>query len=101
LNAIHRSGKTLLQLINDILDLSKIEAGKFTLQYTPVSLCALLEDIEESGKTLGSEVINLAALVATLKKAVRETEKIQAAFAENAPHPCRCGEPTCNCHNET
>lgn len=45
LDAIHRSGKTLLQLINDILDLSKIEAGKFTLQYSPVSLRTLLEDV--------------------------------------------------------
>jgi PAS domain S-box-containing protein len=46
LDAIHRSGKTLLQLINDVLDLSKIEAGKFTLQYAPVSIHSLLEDIE-------------------------------------------------------
>ncbi len=45
LDAIHRSGKTLLQLINDILDLSKIEAGKFTLQYSPVSLRTLLDDV--------------------------------------------------------
>ncbi len=45
LDAIHRSGKTLLQLINDILDLSKIEAGKFTLQYSPVSVRALVEDV--------------------------------------------------------
>lgn len=46
LDAVHRSGKTLLQLINDILDLSKIEAGKFTLQYTPVAIRALFEDID-------------------------------------------------------
>ena len=45
LDAIHRSGKTLLQLINDILDLSKIEAGKFTLQYSPVSIRTLLADM--------------------------------------------------------
>ena len=45
LDAIQRGGKILLQLINDILDLSKIEAGKFTLQYTPVSLRALLNDV--------------------------------------------------------
>jgi PAS domain S-box-containing protein len=46
LEAIERSGKTLLQLINDILDLSKIEAGKLNLKYEPVSIRALLNDIK-------------------------------------------------------
>jgi len=46
LDAIQRSGKTLLQLINDILDLSKIEAGKFTLQYAPVSVKTIVNDIQ-------------------------------------------------------
>jgi len=45
LNAIETSGKTLLQLINDILDLSKIEAGKLELQFTPVSIKSICEDI--------------------------------------------------------
>lgn len=45
LNAIKRSGKTLLQLINDILDLSKIEAGKFELNISPLSLKTIFEDI--------------------------------------------------------
>jgi CheY-like chemotaxis protein/nitrogen-specific signal transduction histidine kinase len=46
LDAITKSGKTLLQLINDILDLSKIEAGKFIVQYTPVTIKTLLDEIE-------------------------------------------------------
>src|SRR4030095_13107912 len=47
LDAISSSGRTLLTLINDILDLSKIEAGKLELQYEPVSVARLVEEIQK------------------------------------------------------
>lgn len=40
---IHHSGQHLLRIISDILDLSKIEAGQFTLQESDVSLPPLAE----------------------------------------------------------
>lgn len=45
IEAIYSSGKLLLTIINDILDLSKIESGKLELQYSPVSIKVLIEEI--------------------------------------------------------
>lgn len=43
-NDIHDSGKFLLGVINDILDMSKIEAGRFNLDFAEISVNEILEE---------------------------------------------------------
>ena len=47
LSIVHNSGEHLLMLINNVLELSRIEAGKTSLQPTSCDLYALIKGIEE------------------------------------------------------
>ncbi len=52
LRKVLRSGRHLLGLITDILDISKIEAGKIELNLDPVELSALLHEVENTAAPL-------------------------------------------------
>ena len=52
---INRSGEHLLALINDILDMAKIESGRMTLNRAPFSPFAMLRDIVSLFHTLAEE----------------------------------------------
>ncbi|MBI2456508.1 MAG: GAF domain-containing protein, partial [candidate division NC10 bacterium] len=66
---IHTSGKHLLQIINEILDLAKVEAGKFTLRPEPLLVAGTLEDI----------------LVIARGLANKKSQEIQAEIAPDLP----------------
>ncbi|MEG5116543.1 ATP-binding protein [Microcoleus sp. A2-C5] len=65
---IYRSGDYLLTLINNILDLSKIEAGKITFNPKDFDLYILLNDLED--------MLHLRATNAGLKMSFQRTENV-------------------------
>jgi len=77
---IHRSANHLLQIINDILDLSKIEAGKFELkeerielgEVVETSMTLVAERAQQSGLTLASDVPNPSPVIRADHTAVKQ-----------------------------
>ena len=65
IDSIHRSGRHLLQIINDILDLSKIDAGRLELVREPVDVAEMVAaavdlirpSAEEHGVTVTTELV--------------------------------------------
>ena len=54
LELVEKNGKHLLSLINDLLDLSKVEAGKLELEITQFSFASVLTEIETQFKALAN-----------------------------------------------
>lgn len=64
-NIIHKSGTDLLNLINDILDLSKIEAGKIDLVIEDISIESILHDLQQLFSVVAAE----KGIIFAIKKA--------------------------------
>jgi len=54
LRRIHDAGRHLLRLIDDVLDLSKVEAGRTVLQTEPIDIPTLIEDVATTVQPLAA-----------------------------------------------
>ncbi len=89
-NIIHKSGTDLLQLINDILDLSKIEAGKIELSIEEVRIDTIATDLKQlfsvvaSEKKIQYETIFDTGLPAIIKTDKQRIEQVLKNLLSNA-----------------
>jgi two-component system, sensor histidine kinase and response regulator len=67
LQRIQKAGKHLLTLINDILDISKIEAGKLQLEMQVFDVSMILDEITETIQPLASQNSNTFAVNVALE----------------------------------
>jgi PAS domain S-box-containing protein len=66
IGTIRKSGETLLNILNDILDMSKIEAGKMELEDVPFSPVDLAERVEDLHRLMAEEKgLDFEVLVST------------------------------------
>ena len=90
IQTIRRNGEHLMSLVNDILDISKIEAGKMTVESTPTSPSQLIVDVASLmrvravEKGLAFEVRYVGAVPETIKSDPTRLRQIIMNFVGNA-----------------
>ena len=97
LERVHGASKHLLNLINDVLDLSKIEAGKVELYNESFSLPALLEEVADTSRTLVEQksnklLLNIEPSITFINADVTRTKQIVLNLISNAAKFCENGE---------
>lgn len=89
LNIIQNSGRHLLSLINDLLDVAKIESGKFEADIAPLICQEVITEVSETLRTLAEQKglelnIEVPQEPITLRTDRRALSQILLNFANNA-----------------
>jgi two-component system, sensor histidine kinase and response regulator len=97
LQRIQSSGKYLLELINGILDLSKIEAGKMTVSLDTFDIRAVVDELRESvvglaEKNANTLTVNCGAGLGIMTADLTKTRQILLNLLSNAAKFTRAGK---------
>ncbi|HOW69419.1 MAG TPA: response regulator [Phycisphaerae bacterium] len=90
LATIRRNGEHLLSVINDILDLAKVESGRLTVECQPCSLRAVIEDVacllrvRAQEKGLAYEIEYAGPIPATIRTDAGRLRQILLNLTANA-----------------
>ncbi len=99
---LEKSSQSLMALVNDILDMSKIEAGRIELEYVPLNLHHLLDSLKEQYAALADQkdvtfTISVADMVpAWVLGDPLRLRQILANLLSNAIKFTECGSVSCS-----
>jgi adenylate cyclase len=99
LDRVRRAGRHLLQLINDVLDLSKIEAGRLELDDEPFGIAELVRDLVVTAQPLAARNANQLVLemrepIATMRGDAMRLRQVLLNLVGNACKFTRDGTVT-------
>jgi signal transduction histidine kinase/CheY-like chemotaxis protein len=88
---IRRAARHLLTLINEVLDLSKIEAGRLELINGPVDVAALLREVEETVRPIGASNGNIVTLdiVGPVPVLTSDASRLKQCLLNLATNACK------------
>jgi signal transduction histidine kinase len=91
---IERSGQNLLAIINDVLDLSKVEAGRMEMAFGDVDLAAILQDVYNTVKPLVRQQGNVLRLSCGegAKMAYADQAKLRQSLLNLVNNACKFTE---------
>jgi signal transduction histidine kinase/CheY-like chemotaxis protein len=89
LERVVRAGRHLLALINDILDLSKIEAGRMELQLEPFAIAPLVQDVATTIRPIATKsgnqvLVDCPADIGTMRADAMRVRQALLNLASNA-----------------
>ncbi|MFK7740576.1 MAG: ATP-binding protein [Planctomycetota bacterium] len=100
LRTIQRNGDNLLSLMNDILDLAKVEAGKFRCEQQSIALDQILADVvqllwsQAQAKTLALEVVYETSIPRLIRTDGTRMRQVLVNLVSNALKFTECGGVT-------
>ncbi len=106
-SGVRRSAQSLLGIIDDILDFSKLEAGQLAIENEPVSLLTLFEDVVEmlTPRSAAKSIELVADVAADLPDAVLgdavRLRQVLVNLAGNAVKFTERGQVTLRAHRDT
>lgn len=103
LQKISAAGKHLLAMVNDILDISKIEAGKMALHIESVDIDRLLDEVESTARPMAAKntnsfVVNRGAALGSMRADATKLRQAIFNLLSNAGKFTQNGQITLGVH---